>query len=108
MNHIREFFNLVETSMLFISKKNDSLRLCVNYRGLNVVIIKNKCFFFLIEKTFNRLMNVVYFTKFDFKNVYHRIQIWKNNEWMIIFRTRYDHFEYVIMSFDLINASTTF
>ena len=80
MNHIREFFNFVETSMLFIFKKNGSLRLCINYRNLNVVIIKNKCSFFLIKKTLNRLMNVVYFTKFNFKNVYHRIRIQKNDE----------------------------
>ena len=46
LNCIREFFNFVETSMLFIFKKNDNLRLYVNYRSLNVVIIKNKCFFF--------------------------------------------------------------
>ena len=108
MNRIREFFNFVETSMLFIFKKNNNLRLCVNYWNLNTVIIKNKCSFFLIEKMFNRLMSVVYFTKFDFKNVYHRIRIRKNDEWIIIFRTRYDHFEYIMMSFDLINASTTF
>ena len=46
LNRIRESFNLVETSILFIFKKNKSLRLCVNYRNLNVVIIKNKCSFF--------------------------------------------------------------
>ena len=73
LNRIREFFSFVETSMLFIFKKNESLRLCVNYRNLNVVIIKNKCFLFLIEKTLNRLINIVYFTKLDFKNAYHRI-----------------------------------
>ena len=65
-------------------------------------------FFFLIEKTLNRLMNVVYFTKFNFKNAYHRIRIRKSNEWMIVFRTRYDHFKYIMMSFNLINALTTF
>ena len=108
LNRIREFFSLVETSMLFVFKKNESLRLCVNYRDLNVVIIKNRCFFSLIEKTLNRLINTAYFTKLDFKNVYHRIRIWKNDEWMIVFRTRYDHFEYVVMSFDLFNVSTTF
>ena len=107
LSRIREFFSFVKTLMLFVFKKNDNLRLCVNYRSLNVVIIKNKCFF-LIEKTLNRLMNVVYFIKLDFKNVYHRIRIRKNDEWMIVFRTRYDHFEYIIMSFDLINVSTTF
>ena len=46
LNRIREFFNLVEILMLFIFKKNDNLRLCVNYRNLNAIIIKNKCFFF--------------------------------------------------------------
>ena len=75
LNCIRESFNFVETSMLFIFKKNESLRLCVNYRNLNAVIIKNKCFLFLIKKMLNRLMSAVYFTKLDFKNVYHRIRI---------------------------------
>ena len=73
LNRIREFFSFVETSILFVFKKNDSLRLCVNYQNLNVIIIKNKCFFLLIKKTFDRLINVVYFIKFDLKNAYHRI-----------------------------------
>ena len=107
LNRIRKFFSFVKTLMLFIFKKNDNLWLYVNYRNLNAVIIKNKCFF-LIEKTLNRLMNAVYFTKFDFKNIYYRLWIWKNDKWMIVFRTRYDHFKYIIMSFNLINVSTTF
>ena len=45
LNRIREFFNFTETSILFIFKKNDNLRLCINYRNLNIIIIKNKCFF---------------------------------------------------------------
>ena len=69
---IREFFNLVETSILFVFKKNNNLQLCVNYWDLNIIIIKNKCFF-LIEKTLNRLINVAYFTKFNLKNAYYRI-----------------------------------
>ena len=108
LNRIREFFNFVKILMLFVFKKNNNLQLCVNYRSLNVVIIKNKCFFFQIKETFNRLMNAVNFTKFNFKNVYHRIRIRKNNEWIIVFRTRYDHFKYIMMSFNLINISTMF
>ena len=80
LNRIREFFSFVETSILFILKKNDSLRLCVNYRNLNVIIIKNKCSLFLIEKTLNRLINVAYFTKLNLKNAYHRIRIRKNDK----------------------------
>ena len=108
LSRIREFFSLAETSILFIFKKNDSLRLCVNYRDLNVIIIKNKYSFFLIEKTLDRLIDVAYFTKLNLKNAYHRIRIRKSDEWMIVFRTRYDHFEYVVMSFDLTNVSATF
>ena len=73
LNCIREFFSFAETSILFIFKKNNNLRLYINYRDLNVIIIKNKCFFSLIEKTFNRLINVAYFTKLNLKNAYHRI-----------------------------------
>ena len=74
LNCIREFFSFAETSILFIFKKNNSLRLCVNYRNLNIIIIKNKCFF-LIEKTLDRLIDVAYFTKFNLKNAYYRIRI---------------------------------
>ena len=44
----------------------------------------------------------------DLKNTYYRIRIRKGDEWKTAFRTRYDHFKYLIMSFDLINVSATF
>ena len=80
LNCIRKFTNCANTSMFFVFKKNNSLRFCVNYKRLNVLIIKNKCSFFLIDETLNRLMSVVYFIKLDFKNAYHRIKICKNDE----------------------------
>ena len=80
LNHIREFFSLARTSILFVFKKNDNLRLYVNYQNLNIIIIKNKCLFSLIEKTFNRLINIAYFTKFNLKNAYYCIQIRKSDE----------------------------
>ena len=80
LNYIRKFTNRASALMFFVFKKNDSFRFCVNYKKQNVFIIKNKCSFFLIDETLNRLMNVVYFIKFDFKNVYHRIKIHKNDE----------------------------
>ena len=73
LNCIREFFNFAETLILFIFKKNNNLRLYVNYRNLNIIIIKNKCFFSLIEKTLNRLIDVMYFTKLNLKNAYYYI-----------------------------------
>jgi len=75
LNRIREFINLVNASMLFVLKNDNSLKLCVNYCDLNVIIIKNRCSLSLIKKTLNRLIGVVYFTKLDFKNAYYRIRI---------------------------------
>ena len=53
-------------------------------------------------------MNAAYFIKLDLKNTYHRIKIRKSDEWMTTFRIRYDHFEYAIMFFELVNVSVTF
>ena len=80
LNYIRKFTNRTNALMFFIFKKNDNFRLCVNYKKLNVFIIKNKCSFSLIDEMLNRLMNVVYFIKIDFKNAYHRIRIRKSDE----------------------------
>jgi len=66
--------------MLFVSKNNKSLRLCVDYRDLNAITIKNRCSFSLIKKTLNRLVSVAYFTKLNLKNAYYRIRIRQNNE----------------------------
>ncbi len=61
--------------MLFVLKNNNSLRLYIDYYNFNIIIIKNKCSLFLIEKTLNYLINVAYFTKLNLKNAYYRIYI---------------------------------
>ena len=108
LNRIWEFTSRAGALMLFVFKKNDSFRFCVDYKGLNALIIKNKCSFSLIDETLNCLMSVAYFIKLDLKNAYYRIRICKDDEWMTTFRIRYDHFEYAVMSFELVNASVTF
>ena len=75
LNKIRKSINFVNALMLFVLKSNNNLKLCVNYRNLNVIIIKNKCSLSLIKKTLNCLINVVYFTKLNFKNAYYQIRI---------------------------------
>ena len=84
------------------------MRLCVDYRELNKVTIKNRYSLPLINETLNRLNKVKRFTKLNLKDAYYRIRIRKGDEWKTAFRTRYDHFKYLIMLFDLINASATF
>ena len=105
---IKHFVSSTKASILFIFKKDEKLRLYIDYKSLNVVIVKNRHSLSLITKTLNRLNEFKRFTKLNLKNIYHRICIKRDNEWKTMFRTRYEHFEYQIMSFELINASATF
>ncbi len=105
---IKHFVSSTDASILFILKKNDSLHLCMNYRDLNKITVKNHHSLSLISETLNRLSRVKQFTKLDSKNVYHCFRTQREDEWKTTFHTHYDHFEYMIMSFDLINASVIF
>ena len=66
--------------ILFVFKKNNELHLCINYKELNAMIIKNRYSLFLITKILNRLYDVKIFTKLNLKNVYHKIRIKKDDE----------------------------
>ena len=100
--------SLANVSIFFMFKKDERLRLCINYKNLNAIIIKNRHSLSFIIETLNRLCNIKRFMKLNLKNAYHRIRIKWDDEWKTTFRTRYDHFEYQIMSFKLANASTIF
>ena len=66
--------------ILFIFKKNNELRLCVNYKELNAIIIKNRHSLLLNTKMLNRLYDVKIFTKLNLKNVYYKIRIKKDDK----------------------------
>ena len=70
----------VDVSIFFVFKKDERLRLYVNYKNLNSIIIKNRHFLFLITKMLNCLCIVKPFIKLNLKDVYHRIQIKKSDE----------------------------
>ena len=94
--------------ILFVPKKDGGLRLCVDYRGLNEITIKNRAPLPLISETLDRLSKAVIFTKLDLKDAYNRIRIRAGDEWKTAFRTRYGHYEYCVMPFGLCNAPATF
>lgn len=94
--------------ILFVPKKDGSLRLCVDYRGLNKVSVKNRYPLPLISEILDRLSGSKYFSKIDVQDAYYRIRIKEGDEWKTAFRTRYGHFEYTVMPFGLTNAPATF
>ena len=95
-------------SVLFVLKKDEDLRLCVDDKKLNVIIIKNWHFLFFIQKTMNHLIGTKKFIKRDIQHAYNMIRIKKNDEWKTAFRIKYDHFKYKIVLFELINAFVIF
>ena len=94
---------------VFIVKKfNKELRFYVDYRALNVFIIFNRNASPLIKKTLAKLYAIKIYNKFDIIIVFNEIRIRKNYEEKTIFLIKYDLYEYIIMPFDLCNASITF
>ena len=105
---IRPFKSPAGAPILFDRKPDGSLRLCVDYWGLNNITIKNRYPLPLIGKALNRLGRARRFTQLDLTNAYYWMRICEGDEWKTAFQTRYGHFEYQVMLFDLSNASATF
>jgi hypothetical protein len=95
-------------STLFIEKKDNELRLCVDYRPLNAVTIKNKYPIPRIDILFDQLAGAHVFSKIDLCSGYHQIKIRAEDIPKMAFTMRYDLYEYLVMSFGLMNASAHF
>ena len=94
--------------ILFVKKKDGTLRLCIDYQGLNHLTRKNCYPLLLINEALNRLVGVKVYTKLDIQSAYNLIQIKEGDKWKIAFRTCYGHFEYRVMPFGLVNTPVMF
>lgn len=105
---IRLSRSLAGAPILFDKKLDSSFCLYIDYWGLNNLIIKNQYPFLLIVKTLDLLGQTKQFIKLDLTSAYYWMRILESVKWKTAFCTRYDHFQYQVMSFGLFNAPTGF
>ena len=94
--------------VLFVKKKDGSLQLCIDYKQLNRVTICNQYPLPRIDELFDHLQGSRVYSKINLRSGYHQLRVQEGDVPKTAFRTRYKHYEFLVMSFGFTNAPTAF